>query len=495
MDAEARRLLEAQRTPELDVRGGRWRHRNVVIPWRAEHRVWGDPDRRDELDAILARGEGARILSTCWGMSPLALPRPHGGVVLAPSSLGIAPPAEPRAQLGDGGLVRCGLGATFADVFDALERSGRALANQPGFSGLSVAGCIGSGGHGSGLCLGPLLDLVESITIGSPSGPGTDEIGRDHPDFALHAMHLGRLGPVHGVTLRTVEAFRVAESRAVLPLGAGGRDWRRALRVLVDDILHLQRSRPRRIHSVELWIAPYPIDGVLTVAVGIRERTRAALSPDDVQRPAALRERALVALGETLAEVLATSPLREAVRGVLRETVRAVATCPPVIMPSPLGLDFGAPNDARMGAVEAAVPAERGADAVIAAIDALNGLADGSVPRFVFAPMGVRFVGRGPEGSLSPHAGRAETVHIELPTFGDDDVYGGPHVLRPLQILLAEQFEGRPHWGQRIYLTAEQLRRLWAPEPIAAMARLVRARDPRGDFASPLLDAVLGLGP
>lgn len=489
----ARHRLDAQRAPDLSVRRGEWRHHNVAIPWEPEHRVWTDAGQRDELDAIVALGEGVRVLGTCWGMSELAHPRPYGGVVLARH------PRERDARLRAihdpaTHTVRCGLGATFADVFRALRGTGRALANQPGFAGLTVAGAIGTGGHGSGLALGPLLDLVESIELDGPrSGGGRIVVHRDDPRFAMFVLHLGRLGPVTAVTLRTVESFHVAESRAVLPLGAHGRDWRRALRVLVADVLDLQRERPRRIHSVELWIAPYPIDGVLTVALGIRERTRARLSPPDVQRPAALRERSLVAAGDTLAELLAIDELREGVPWVLRSAVQAVETSPPVILPSELGLDFGAPNDAHMGAIEAAVPAERGADAVIAAIEMLVDRAAPPDQHMVFAPMGVRFVGPGPDLSLSPHARRAETVHIEIPTFGDDAIFEGARVLAPVQTMLAERFGGRPHWGQRIYLSPDTLRGLWDADALAAMRRLVEERDPHGDFASPLLDAVLGL--
>jgi hypothetical protein len=42
-----------------------------------------------------------------------------------------------------------------------------------------------------------------------------------------------------------------------------------------------------------------------------------------------------------------------------------------------------------------------------------------------------------------------------------------------------------------VYLAPDELRALWPPASIAAMASLVRSRDPTGLFESPLLDAVL----
>jgi hypothetical protein len=135
---------------------------------------------------------------------------------------------------------------------------------------------------------------------------------------------------------------------------------------------------------------------------------------------------------------------------------------------------------------------ERASAALIRAIELLESMA--AEERFVYSPMGIRFVGEGPADGLSPHAGRRMTMHIEQPTFAEDSIFRGNEVLGPLQQMLAgPEFDGRPHWGQRVLLGPEQMKRLWPERSRARMRELAMIADPKRRFGSPFLDPMLDL--
>jgi hypothetical protein len=144
-----------------------------------------------------------------------------------------------------------------------------------------------------------------------------------------------------------------------------------------------------------------------------------------------------------------------------------------------------------MTAIESALPLEQGALALIEAFEMLEQIGR-EHDRYVFSPVGIRFVGPGAEKGLSPQAGREHTMHVEIPTF-DGELFQGDAVLRPVQRHLATKFRARPHWGQRVYLLSEELRGLWPAETHAQMASLVTRLDPRGVFGNPWIDRMLNL--
>ena len=61
--------------------------------------------------------------------------------------------------------MRVRAGATLTELNQALEKKGKALANLTGYSGLTVGGVLSTAAHGSGASLGPLCDLVVSVTL------------------------------------------------------------------------------------------------------------------------------------------------------------------------------------------------------------------------------------------------------------------------------------------------------------------------------------------
>jgi hypothetical protein len=272
----------------------------------------------------------------------------------------------------------------------------------------------------------------------------------------------------------------------------GARDgWRNELDELLIEAVELQENPG--VHSVELWVAPYPDGEELTVAFGTRRYTTDPPS-EGVKRPAVLRCEALQALGRVLAILLAWFG-QWAIPWALRRAVRTTGT-DRVVMEAREGLDFGAPNANNMEAIELAFDIgsgiSRAADGLRALVDELENHAREG--RFVFSPLGVRFVGRGEARGLSMQAGRSRTLHVEIPTFAYEAVFRGDEILAPLQAFMTRRFDVRSHWGQHVHLTASELRRLWPQSELENMANLARRLDPNGAFSNPaLLDPTLGL--
>lgn len=480
-------LLELHERRRAEAIDG-FRFNNVHLSWPAEQASWRwPPEDFAAYDAMVERDlPGLRVIGAGWGMSALTHPKRGGGLLITAGGEGaVLPPVRWRVP---GSTVRCVLGATFRDVNDFLHSTAPpcSLANQPGFADLSVAGCIGAGGHGSGVGLGNLGSMVQTISLPAATrGEPAVEIASSDARFDYLTTHLGRLGPILAMDLAVRDRYRIRETRKLCVLGKSG-GWRTELQELVEHAVSMQ-EHDSRVHSTEIWIAPYVDDEELVVILGTRVRTD---DPPGDQRPAVLRSRALQILGQ-LAVTFVSLAKPDWIRGILRRTVRATVQSP-VVLDARDGLDFGAPNENPMGAIEMAMDISQRVDAtpIVRVIEKLEELSH--VGRFVFAPMGVRFVGRGPDHGLAPHQGRSRTMHIEIPTFADEQLFHGDEVLPPLQRLLA-RLGGRPHWGQRVYLTADELRGLWPAAEIEGMRRLVEERDPSKLFANELLDEMLGL--
>ncbi|NUO52593.1 MAG: hypothetical protein HOV80_27420 [Polyangiaceae bacterium] len=425
-------------------------------------------------------------------MSAICHP-PPGGVIL----LSREPSRDaPRVSFTERGHLRCLLGATFIEAtafLDAHPWQGvrKCLINQPGFQRLTVIGVLGAGGHGSGLHNGPIASQVAAIELGPiPGGRTTTRrLERGEPDFDRVLTHLGRLGPVLAVELDVVDRFRLAESREVLEIHGNAATRERQLSALIRRAIVAQADP--RVHSADVWIAPYAQARIVVAALGTRHFTRQSVSA--WQRPLALRSAALLQAANVAWNV-ATALRPGTVPGMLQQAVRMTATRR-LVLEARDALDLGAPNRLPMHAIETAIDLDDVARATRAIVTTLAYLEEIATRRslYVCAPVGIRFVGTTTAAGLSPHAGRRRTMHIEVPTFADPRLRAA-EVLAPLQRLFARDFSGRPHWGQGLYLSATELRPMWDDSELRELRAIVARDDPHGVFANPLLDSLLALG-
>ena len=100
---------------------------------------------------------------------------------------------------------------TYAQLSEALAAEGRALHNLASLPHISVAGAVATGTHGSGSSLGGLATAVESIEMITATGD-LAIFHRGDPDFDGAVVHLGTLGLVTRLVLRTEPAYTVAQT-------------------------------------------------------------------------------------------------------------------------------------------------------------------------------------------------------------------------------------------------------------------------------------------
>lgn len=458
--------------------------RNLFLEWSAVDDQWTwPPEIFDDYIAMEIRHRGLRVVGEGWGMSAASHPK-FGGDVLRTGE--IASMSGTRVDEIDAQTIRCVLGAVWNDIHELLKTHAfadgnfKCLANQPGFSNLTVAGCIGVGGHGSSFALGPLSSMVKSIELGdiSPTKTSKKITGSD---LDLACTHVGRLGPVVAMELEVVDTYRIEETRTVTEMAP--QDFPAFVEKAVND-----HASMTDLHSIEIWLAPYPVKGMVTAALGVRKKV-AATTKVQGKRPAALRSDALQMIGQMVAYIVQVLHLRSLTPRILRAAVKMVET-QKVVAEARDGLDFGAPNNNDMASIEMAFD---GVDkkALAELLKQLDTLSKNDL--WIYSPVGVRFVGDCKHESLAMQAGRALTMHVEVPTFAKK-VFQSDQILEPVQRALASSpFDARPHWGQRVYLTAPELARLWPKNNRQRMQAFISSVDPNGTFANPFIDDVLAL--
>jgi L-gulonolactone oxidase len=132
----------------------------------------------------------------------------------------------------------------------------------------------------------------------------------------------------------------------------------------------------------------------------------------------------------------------------------------------------------RFEEMEYSVPRARAAEA----LDAVKAILERHPVSF---PIELRFV-RGDDALVSPAHGR-DSAYLAIHLF-EGMPYEAP--FREVEALLSSDFEGRPHWGKRSFLSAAEL----APRYPGweAFQRVRRELDPEGRFANPWVSRVLG---
>jgi alditol oxidase len=101
--------------------------------------------------------------------------------------------------------------ATYAELAEALNRNGRALANMASLPHISVAGAIATGTHGAGERLGNLASAVTGLELVASTGD-VITVRADEARFAGMVVGLGALGVVTRVELAT-ERYYAASQR------------------------------------------------------------------------------------------------------------------------------------------------------------------------------------------------------------------------------------------------------------------------------------------
>ena len=381
-------------------------------------------------------------------------------------------------------LCKFEAGATVEIIGAHLWSLGKAVINQPGYEKLTYVGTMSSGGHGSGTWCGPLSEHVRALHLVTldengkvvqfqvePSDGISDpakfaakypdlELVQDDQMFRACTVAMGCLGIIYSATIEVRDAYNIHETRTKLP-------WATVKQMLPQ--LLANQGPGKSLHSIEVWINPYPVDGVVSCVLGERRETR------DAQRNA----RAFVIeyggpefLYRLLGWWVAHHP--SAVPGLIDAAITA-SEAADVVMTALKGLNFGAVNLAPVTAASCGVPS---AD-IGNLIDALTGWFQSrarDTQSYITSPIGLRFV-KAANAHLSPAYGR-DTCMIEVPT-----LLGTPRARDTLDRyhdFLFNNYNGRPHWGQVNDTPRGRLRELYPK--LDSFLESFRVLNPKGFF-------------
>jgi hypothetical protein len=361
-------------------------------------------------------------------------------------------------------------GATIQAINDYLWPRGKALLNQPGYERLTFVGTMSSGGHGSGAWCGPLSEHVRALHIVtidanrrvvefqiepsdgisdpakfSAKNPGV-ELVQDDTMFRACAVSMGCLGVIYSVTIQVRDAYNIRETRRKFRFSE--------LKPRLPGLL-TEQGPGKRLHSIEVWVNPYKVEGDVFCILGERSET---MDPPRGERALVVEYGGPEFLYRLLSWWMAHEP--SAVPTLVGVAMTATQASN-VVLPAPKGLNFGMPNLAPVTACSCAVASDDIGDLV----DDLNAFFQQRAEKeraYITSPLGLRFV-KAASAHLSPAFGR-DTCMIEVPT-----LLGTPKARETLNAyhdFLFHEYNGRPHWGQVNDMPKERLKALYPKLPL-----------------------------
>lgn len=355
----------------------------------------------------------------------------------------------------EAGLVTVGAGTRLFDLNVALNAVGLALPNLGDIDRQSVAGAMSTATHGTGVRLGNLATQVQSVDLVLADGT-IRTCSEDDPDVLRAArVSLGALGVATSYQLRVVPAFALHAQSFVLSMP----EVLTRLDELIDSNDHF-----------EFFTFPHT-DAAL---VKLNNRTDEPLTSRRrvTQQTASFIENGLLDAACRLGRLF---PSR--IPAINRRVTRAMTSEDYVDHSYRV---FASRRSVRFTEMEVAVPRS-------ACADVLAEIQRAIVRRRIDVgfPIEVRFVAGDEQAFLSPSYGR-ETAYLAV------HMYHGMAWREYFQAVqdIAAAHEGRPHWGKRHLLGADDLAPLY---PEWDRFQAVRSRlDPSGMFTNAHLRRVLG---
>lgn len=422
---------------------------NYARTVQAQPMRWCEPASEDEVaaavvDAAMA-GQRLRPVGAGHSWSPIAAPE---GVALSlDRHRGVVGWEEDRVRVRAGTRIR--------DLNRALAAAGRALPILGSVVQQSVAGAVATATHGSSLVHGNLSSFVEGVRLVTAAGD-TVALGAGDPRLDGARVHLGALGVLSEVTLRTVPAFDLVQT--VQPVPA------RRLASCVEEI-------GRSAEYAKVWWMPHTPNALVMRCERVSGRLP-RWPPTALER--GLEDRLHRAV---VPPFLAWQEGHDRWVPQFNAVITRTLTRRPRSGPSWLMLTT--PDPVLHYETEATVPLAAGGEAVERSVRLLDGL-DERV-NFLFE---VRF-SAADGGWLSPAHG-GEVVHVGAYTARS----------RPRRAYFEAFWRemgplgARPHWGKEMEHTAGELAALY-PEA-GRFAALRDELDPERLFVNRFLERVLG---
>ncbi|AFN62247.1 D-arabinono-1,4-lactone oxidase [Mycobacteroides abscessus] len=349
--------------------------------------------------------------------------------------------------------VRVQAGISLHELNRTLLRHGLALPNLGDIDVQTLAGAAATGTHGTGLKFGNISQTILAMRV--MTADGTIHEFDDGDELRAARISLGALGVVTEFTLQCVPAFRLHRSQSVHDLDTVLAE----LPTLLADTDHL-----------ELYLFPH------TRRVLLLQSTRTDEEPWPRHPVKHWVERDLVENGALGALMWAAGRLPAAAPWISK-LVAALASSNESRDES--AAVFASPRKVKFTEMEYSLPLTNAREAIETALTTIE-----RDRHQVAFPLEVRFT-QPDDALLAPAYGR-ESVYLAAhqTVHGPWESYFGG--LEPILIGLG----GRPHWGKRHTLTAEQLSERY---PEWGTFQDLRARlDPGGTFSGGYLNRLLG---
>ena len=400
------------------------------------------PGSRAELAEAVGRGRAVRVAGAGHSFSAGV---PTDGTLLSLERLDRVLDVD-RAS----GLVHAEAGIELHRLVRELHAHGLALPNLGDIDVQSLAGALVTGTHGTGAKLGNLASGVEAMELVLADGTELRIDGGD--ELRAARVSLGALGVVAAVTLRCVPAFRLHAVDRPLPL---------------EDVLDGLDHHVDANDHFELFTFPHS-------PLALTRTNNRTDAPGTPRRPRL----------EWLQDVVMDNHAFGLLNRAARRAPRAIPTINRLAGRAASKRErvaesfdvFASPRLVRFEEMEYALPRARAAEAVRAAREIL-------ARHPVSFPIELRF-SAGDDALLSPAHGR-ETAYVAVHVF-EGMAYEAP--FREVEAVMRE-WDGRPHWGKRSFLGAEEL----APRyPRWADFAAIRARlDPARRFVNAWIERTL----
>lgn len=392
-----------------------------------------------ELQQLLASGSGVvRPVGAGHSFTPLV---PTDGTIVSLSRLsGLV--SHDREQL----QATLWAGTRLGDIGQPLEDAGQALLTMPDIDEQTLAGCLATATHGTGVGIGCLPTLVRGLQLVDGRGELRECDSARNPElFQAARVSLGALGIITQVTLQNVAPYRLRRETV----------W--------QDIDAMLEDAPRRAlqhRNFELYVVPFSGMGY-TDSHDLTDDQPSATERIDTNQGA----RDL----KTARDLLEWSPrLRQLVLSTIMRNIDDE-----VVVESSWK-NFASERNVRFNEMEYHLPREQGIPAlreVLAALEANH-------PE-VFFPIEFRYV-QGDDIWLSPFYGR-DTCSIAVHRYFEEDYRPYFRTIEPI----LRKHHGRPHWGKLNTLGRDELRALYPRWDDFAAVR--RELDPEGRFLNPYL--------
>ena len=360
------------------------------------------------------------------------------------------------------GVATIGAGTSLAAASAELARHGRALENLGDIAVQTLAGATATATHGTGARFGNLSSTIVGLRL--VAGDGTlVEIDEDRDGDLLRAakVHLGALGVVTELRIRTVPAFNLEAHEAVLP---------------VDEVLaDLDGLVDGHDHAEFFWF-PGSDRADRPGGLALVKRQRRSDAP---RRPRG----AVTALvsDELIGNALYGAIIRASdhLPGATRAIHAVLGVLPVTEHTERSDLVFASPRRVRFVEMEQSVPREAFPEA-FARIRRIFEQRGRPEP----FPVECRWVAED-DADLSPaHGGPRAYLAVHLTPRRHD-----PSFFAAVEAALAP-LGARPHWGKLHGRTAADLAASYPRW--AAFQEARRHLDPHGTFANDHLDRVLG---